>query len=236
VRAADVSWFIGRRTITPLLKLTARLKVYGAERVPRDGGIVIACNHFHWVDPAVLGAACPRTIFYMAKMEAHRAPGLGQLIRAFGCFAVRRGESDREAVRTMRKIVADGLALGLFAEGTRQRSGEPGAVQPGAAMVAVQEGMPIVPVAVHGSQTWKPGNFKPISISWGTPIMLEGLPRGGRGYKEGSEIVQREIRRQWEFLVAMHEQGRPAATPPVSVGSPGGSLPTEPASVGSPDV
>ena len=85
------------------------------------GGLVIACNHFHWVDPPALGAACPRTIYYMAKVEAHRVPGLGALIRAFGTFPVRRGESDRDAVRTMRGIVRDGLALGLFAEGTRQQ-------------------------------------------------------------------------------------------------------------------
>src|SRR5919204_854654 len=75
----------------------------------------------------------------MAKIEAHRVPGLGQLIRAFGTFSVRRGESDREAVRMMRRIVAEGKALGLFVEGTRQKSGIPGEVKPGAAMVAVQE-------------------------------------------------------------------------------------------------
>ena len=53
----------------------------------------------------------------MAKMEAHRVPGLGQLMRSFGAFPVRRGESDRDAVRMMRQIVRDGNALGMFAEG-----------------------------------------------------------------------------------------------------------------------
>jgi hypothetical protein len=120
----------------------------------------------------------------MAKMEAHRVPGLGAFIRAFGCFPVRRGESDREAVRTMRRIVADGHALGLFVEGTRQRSGVPGDVQPGAAMVALQESAPIVPVAIHGTQTWKPGSRQPVSIAWGEPMTFEGLPKGGKGYKE----------------------------------------------------
>ena len=91
---------------------------------------MIACNHFSWIDPPALGAACPRTIYFMAKVEAHRVPGLGAFIRAFGTFPVRRGESDRDAVRTMRSIVRDGLALGLFAEGTRQRSGVPGRSSP----------------------------------------------------------------------------------------------------------
>jgi 1-acyl-sn-glycerol-3-phosphate acyltransferase len=147
---ADRVWAVGRPTIGAAVKLTGRLKVYGKERVPVSGGLVIACNHFHWVDPPTLGMACPRTIYYMAKVEAHRVPGLGAFIRAFGTFPVRRGESDRDAVRTMREIVRDGLALGLFVEGTRQKAGVPGEIQPGAAMVAIQEDVPVIPVAIHG--------------------------------------------------------------------------------------
>lgn len=215
MNVTDGIWLIGRMTIGMAARVSGRLRVYGRERVPREGGIVIACNHFSWFDPGALGAACPRTIYYMAKIEAHRVPGLGQLIRAFGTFPVRRGESDREAVRTMRQVVREGKALGLFVEGTRQRSGEPGEVQPGAAMVALQEGVPIVPVAVHGSQTWKPGNFHPVSIAWGEPMTFDGLPKGGRGYREASAQVQAEIHRLWEWLVEQHELGRPrGATPP----------------------
>ena len=194
--------------------LASRLRVYGKERVPLEGGIVVASNHFSWLDPAVLGFASPRVLYYMAKIEAHRLPGLGTFIRAFGCFPVRRGESDRDAVRLMRKIVADGNALGLFAEGSRQRSGEPGHVQPGAAMVALQEGAPILPVAIHGTQTWRPGGFQPVSIAWGEPMSLDGLPKGGRGYKEASVLVQDEIRRLWDWLVDLHRLGRPDGIPP----------------------
>src|ERR671933_1671340 len=122
--------------------------VCGAGRVPRGGGVVLPRTHFSGLAPPVFGSACPRTIYYMAKIEAHRAPGLGQLIRAFGTFSVRRGESDREAVRMMRQVVRDGNVLGLFVEGTRQRSGVPGEVQPGAAMAALQEDVPVVPVAI----------------------------------------------------------------------------------------
>ncbi len=211
---ADRVWAVGRPTIGGLVRVAAKLKVYGRGRVPLDGGLVIACNHYSWLDPAALGAACPRTIYYMAKVEAHRIPGLGAFIRSFGCFPVRRGESDREAVRTMRQVVRDGLALGLFAEGTRQLSGVPGVVQPGAAMVALQENAPIIPVAVHGSQTWRPGNFHPVSIAWGEPIGFSDLPKGGKGYKEASAVVQAEIRKLWEFLVEMHALGRPDGTPP----------------------
>lgn len=211
----DAIWAVGRPTIGTVIQVTSRLRVYGRERVPLSGGLVVAANHFSWVDPPALGAACPRTVYYMAKVEAHHVPGLGQLMRSFGAFPVRRGESDRDAVRTMREIVRNGHALGLFVEGTRQRSGEPGAVQPGAAMVAINEGAPVIPVALHGSQSWRLGNFHPVSIAWGTPMTFEGLPRGGKGYKEASVEIGRELRALWEWLVRVHELGRPRdATPP----------------------
>jgi 1-acyl-sn-glycerol-3-phosphate acyltransferase len=211
---ADRVWAVGRPTIGTAVQVAARLKVYGKERVPMSGGLVIACNHFSWVDPPALGWACPRTINFMAKVEAHRVPGLGTFISWFGTFPVRRGESDRDAVRTMRSIVRAGGALGLFAEGTRQRSGLPGELQPGAAMVALQEDTPVIPVAIHGSQTWKPGNFHPVSLAWGEPVRFEGLPKGGKGYKEASVILQEKIRDLFDFLVEMHALGRPDARPP----------------------
>jgi 1-acyl-sn-glycerol-3-phosphate acyltransferase len=215
MNGTDRAWVVGRLTLGTLVRVFGRLRVYGRDRVPLTGGCVYACNHFHWLDPAALGAASPRTVYFMAKMEAHRMPGVGQLIRFFGTFPVRRGESDREAVRMMRKIVHDGHALGLFAEGTRQRSGVPGDVQPGAAMVALQEGVPVIPVAVHGSYTWKPGNFHPVSIAFGNPMTFDGLSSGGRGYREASTQIQAEILRLWEWLVGQHERGRPrGAVPP----------------------
>ena len=211
----DGVWAVGRVTIQPVVSVFTRLRVYGKERVPRDGGIVVACNHFSWIDPPALGAACPRTIYYMAKIEAHRVPGLGQLIRAFGTFSVRRGESDREAVRMMRRIVAEGKALGLFVEGTRQRSGVPGEVKPGAAMVALQEEVAVVPAAVSGTQRWRLGNFQPAFVAWGEPVRFDGLPRNAKGYREASAEIQRRIRTLWEWLVEQHEQGRPRdAVPP----------------------
>jgi len=210
----DVVWAVGRATIGTAVRLGTPLRSYGVERVPREGGIVMAFNHFHWLDPPVFGTLSPRTIYYIAKIEAHRVPGLGQLIRAFGTRSVRRGESDREAVRAMRDVVREGNALGMFVEGTRQRSGVPGEAMPGAAMVALQEGVPVVPAAIHGSQYWRLGNRHPVSVAWGEPMTFEGLPKGARGYREASAAIQDEIHKLWHFLVEMHDQGRPVATPP----------------------
>ena len=211
----DLVWAVGRPTIGGAATALTRLRVYGRERVPSEGGLVVACNHFSWIDPPVLGAAIPRTLYFMAKVEAHRVPALGQLMRSFGAFSVRRGESDRDAVRTMRQIVSDGHALGLFAEGTRQKAGVPGPVQPGAAMVAINENVPVICAAIRGSFEWRLGNFSPVSLAWGAPLSFDGLPRGGKGYKEASVEIEREIRKLWDWLGDVHELGRPRdATPP----------------------
>jgi 1-acyl-sn-glycerol-3-phosphate acyltransferase len=211
----DPAWTVGRLTIGSLVRLLTPLRNYGPERVPRTGGVVLAFNHFHWVDPPVFGLLSPRSMRFVAKVEAHRIPGLGQLIRSFGTISVRRGESDREAVRQMREAVRDGRALGLFVEGTRQLSGVPGQVQPGAAMVALQEGVPIVPAAIYGSLEWKPGNYHPISVAWGEPLRFDGLPKGGKGYREASDHVQAKLQELHSWLREMHELRRPRhATPP----------------------
>jgi 1-acyl-sn-glycerol-3-phosphate acyltransferase len=210
----EVTWAIARPTLGAIVRLVAPLRSYGSDRVPRDGGVVLALNHFSWLDPPAFGTACPRPIYYMAKSEIHEVHGLGPLIRSFGAFAVRRGESDREAVRLAREVVRDGNALGLFVEGTRQRSGVPGEAKPGAAMIALHEQMPVVPAAIHGSQDWRLGNFRPVSVAWGSPLRFDGLSPGGRAYREVSAEIERRIRALWEFLVDVHAQGRPKRAEP----------------------
>ena len=115
----------------------------------------------------------------------------------------------------MREAVRNGEVLGLFVEGTRQKSGVPGEAKPGAALVAIQEGVPVVPAAVHGSQAWRVGNRAPVSIAWGEPMRFAEHPRNSKGYAAATQEIQAEIYRLWQFLVRMHELGRPkGAVPP----------------------
>jgi len=215
VRAHDIAWVFGRPVLGFPAAATTRLRSYGTERIPLSGGLVMAFNHFHWIDIPCVGYVCRRHLYFLAKVEAHRVPGLGEVIRGFGTLSVRRGESDREAVRMMREVVCGGDALGIFVEGTRQRSGVPGVVQPGAAMVALQEDVPVICAAIHGSQQWRLGNFAPVSIAWGEPMRFEGLPRGGKGYREASQQIEEELNRLWRWLRDLHEAGRPrVAVPP----------------------
>ena len=222
----DVAWLVGRPILGGSTAIGTRLRSYGSERIPRSGGLVVAVNHFNWIDISCVGWACKRNLYYLAKVEAHEVPGLGQLIRSFGTISVRRGESDRDAVRRMREVVHDGNALGVFVEGTRQRSGVPGHVQPGAAMVAMQENVPVICAAIHGSQDWRPVNFAPVSLAWGEPMRFDGLPRGGKGYREASLQIEEELNRLWRWLRDLHEAGRPrAATPPTREGAAPATLP-----------
>jgi 1-acyl-sn-glycerol-3-phosphate acyltransferase len=184
--------------------------------VPAAGGVVYAINHLHWIDIPLVGLVSPRTVFFVAKAEATGYPVLGRFLAWHGAIGIRRGESDRDAVRRMREEAAAGHVIGLFVEGTRQRSGRPGTAQPGAAMVALQEDVPVVPVAVYGTQFWRIGNFKPCSIAFGEPLRFEGLPRGGRGYKEATAEIERRLNVLFDWLAGQHAQGRPAgAVPPL---------------------
>ncbi len=81
-------------------------------------------------------------------------------------------------------------------------------------MIAIQEGVPIVPAAIFGSHLWRLGNFAPVSVAFGEPMRFDHLPRNSRGYREATGEIEREIRRLWEFLGEMHRLGRPDGTPP----------------------
>jgi 1-acyl-sn-glycerol-3-phosphate acyltransferase len=211
---AQWAWLFGKPPIGALVKVFAPLRIYGRDRIPLNGPLVLCFNHFSWLDPWAFGSFVPRTIYYVAKQEAHDNPLIGPFIRIFGTSSVRRGESDREAIRIMRDVVRRGDTLGMFPEGTRQAR-EPGTVRSGAAMIAVQEKVPIVCGAIEGSQDWKLGNFHPVSLAFGEPFEVSMHPRNSQGYRAAAADIQHEIRRLWEFLVLMNEQGRPrVAIPP----------------------
>jgi 1-acyl-sn-glycerol-3-phosphate acyltransferase len=113
-----------------------------------------------------------------------------------GAFPVRRGEGDRESLRQAREIAREGHMVGVFVEGTRQRFGHPGDVLPGATMIALQEGVPIIPCGIY-SFGWTRHNRMPCALVWGDPINLGGLPRAGRGYRQAAAILGEEIVRLW---------------------------------------
>lgn len=211
----DLAWRTSRLWLAPLTFALTRPRAYGIDRLPATGGCVLAINHLAWIDIPVVGSLSPRNINYVAKIELRRVPGVGAFFSWHGIIAVRRGESDREAVRLMRRYAADGRAIGVFVEGTRQKdTGRPGQVQPGAAMVAIQEDVPVVPIAVYGTQYWKLGNFAPCSIAIGEPFRFEDVAKGGRGYREASTEIERRLNILFDWLADVHARGRPRGLVP----------------------
>jgi 1-acyl-sn-glycerol-3-phosphate acyltransferase len=208
VTTPDVAWAVGRIYMGQPARFFTRARAYGRERVPSRGGLVYAINHLHWIDIPLVGVVSPRTVYFVAKAEATGYPGLGRFLQWHGAIGIRRGESDRDAVRKMREAAAAGNVIGLFVEGTRQRTGRPGVAQPGAAMVALQEHVPVIPVAVYGTQVWRIGNFRPCSVAFGEPLLFEGLPKGGRGYKEATAEIERRVHALFDWLAEVHARGR----------------------------
>jgi 1-acyl-sn-glycerol-3-phosphate acyltransferase len=210
----DIAWAIGRRTMGWPARSVARIRTYGRDRVPATGGLVYAVNHMHWFDIPLLGVVSPRNVDFVAKFEAVVFPGLGRYLKWHGTIAVRRGESDRDAVRQMKQSAHDGRVVGLFVEGTRNPAGRPGTAQPGAAMVALQESVPVIPIAIYGTQFWKVGNFAPVSVAFGQPVTFDGLPKNGRGYKEATVEIERRINVLFDWLAEVHAEGRPKGVEP----------------------
>jgi 1-acyl-sn-glycerol-3-phosphate acyltransferase len=197
-----------RTFMAPATQWLAPNGVYGVERVPRSGGFVVASNHLSAVDPLLLPISCPRTIYLVAKSELLEIPIAGEVLRWLGSFGVRRGEGDRDALRVARWAVAAGHVAGFFVEGTRRRLGYPGPGHAGAAMVAIQEGAPIVPCGLDTFQ-WSLRNPRRCAVVWGHPIDMSGLPKNGRGYKEGAAIVDTAILMLWRQAAEAVVDGLP---------------------------
>jgi 1-acyl-sn-glycerol-3-phosphate acyltransferase len=181
---------------------------YGLDRVPESGGFVLAANHLSAIDPPLVGIFSRRAIWYMMKAELAELPLVGEALTWSGAFPIRRGESDREGVRRARQLVRNGHAVGIFAEGTRQRFGHPGPVKPGAAMIAMQEEVPIVPVGLD-SFGWSLTNRRACCVVFGAPLRFEGVRRNGRGYKLASEHLGEELVRLWRLAATAAAAGFP---------------------------
>ena len=172
---------------------------------------MLAVNHLHWIDVPVIGAVCPRRIVFVAKAELLAVPVGGPSSEPFGTLSVRRGESDREAIRLAREAVRNGHAARHVRRGDAPAHGQPGEAKPGAAMVAIQEGRPVVPAAIYGSESWGSAAPRPGLARLGRADALRRASRGTRrATSEATAEIEAEIRRLWEFL---RRHGRSSAGP-----------------------
>ena len=146
-----------------------RTKAYGTENVPLDGPLIVACNHLSYLDPPAMGCFCPRRISYMAKKELFEIPVLGAVIRALGAYAVDRRGSATAAIKRSLEVLEAGGAVGIFPEGTRNRSGDV-VPQTGVALLAALAGAPVVPASVRGTD--RAPRLGRIDVAFGAPLEL----------------------------------------------------------------
>ena len=161
--------------VFPLFRFLFRGSTQGLEHVPMEGPLVVASNHGSHLDPPLLGHALGRPVAFMAKAELFAIPLLGAVIRACGAYPVRRGASDREAIRTATAKLEEGWATGVFLDGTRQANGRVNNPLPGAALLAARSGAPLLPVAIVNShralgsgRIWP--RLVPLQLRVGAPI------------------------------------------------------------------
>jgi len=166
----------------PFVKVVFRHRATGVEHVPVSGGLVLAANHCSNFDPWPLAIPFfPRRFFrFMAKAELFWFP-LSWIIVAGGGFKVRRGERDDEAIATAVSLAGNGHAVVMFPEGTRRRKGfrktREARWRTGAARIALEANVPLVPAAVVGTE--RLARLGPLRVAYGAPIDvddLDGLP------------------------------------------------------------
>jgi 1-acyl-sn-glycerol-3-phosphate acyltransferase len=162
----------------PVVRLAFRLRVRGVEQLPREDGYVLAANHNSNFDPWPLGMPLfPRRFLrFMAKSELFWFP-LGLVIRAGGGFRVRRGEHDTEAIATAVQLCREGHVVVMFPEGTRRKKGlrkkHEARWHGGAARIALEAGVPLVPAAIAGTD--RLSRLGPLRVAYGPPIPLDDL-------------------------------------------------------------
>src|SRR5262245_6745181 len=146
-----ISYAFVRALIRAAMLLLTRTHVRGREHLPASGAAIVVSNHIAAIDPGILVGALPRPIALMSKIENYRGP-LKLFMAMVGAFTIRRGAADRQALRTAEHLLAQGRLLCLFPEGTRSGSGVLGEAHGGAALLALRSGVPIIPVALTGTE------------------------------------------------------------------------------------
>jgi 1-acyl-sn-glycerol-3-phosphate acyltransferase len=211
-RDPDRLWAFARHVAQPITLALAPAAAYGVDRVPTDRGAVIAANHFSGIDHPLIGSFVPGITHFLAKRELFEIPILGEVLEWMGVVSIRRGESDREAIRRCREVVRDGGLVVVHIEGTRQRLGYPGPIHTGGLMIAMQEGAPVVPLGLD-TFGWSPTNRRPCALVFGEAIDLSHLPRNRTGYEEAGELVRNEMVRLWRLAAEAAAAGLPPALP-----------------------
>src|SRR6266566_1669165 len=167
------------RVITSLYAYAfLRARAISSENTPGSGAVILAPNHFSFMDHFLMGCYIRRKVRFMAKSQLFKGP-MQWVYTHGGVFPVRRGARDEEAFITAEMILAKGGAITMYCEGGRSRSGKISEkAKAGIGRLALESGAPIVPIAIHGSsriRNWKRLQFPKVTILYGDAIRWERI-------------------------------------------------------------
>lgn len=194
-RTRDPDWvYEVVRTATSVYAFTFfRARCISSEKVPASGPVILAPNHFSFMDHFFLGAFLRRKVRFMAKSHMFRPP-LQWIYTHGGVFPVRRGARDDEAFITANSVLSRDGVVAMYCEGGRSRDGRLAEkAKPGIGRLALESGAIVVPVAIHGSsrvRNWKRGQFPKVTVQYGDPIRFERVHEPSR---EQAQVVSDEI-------------------------------------------
>ena len=206
-RTRDPDWvYEAVRVLTTLYAwVFFRTRGLAAEKVPGSGPVILAPNHFSFMDHFFLGVAIRRKVRFMAKSQLFARP-MQWIYTHGGVFPVRRGYADEDAFTTARGILERGGTIAMYCEGGRSRTGQLSEKpKRGIGRLALMTGAPVVPVAIHGSskvRNWKRLRFPKVTVLYGDPIRWERVDEPTR---EQQQVVANEIFAEVRKLYAQLE-------------------------------
>ncbi len=183
-------WRSIRFVVRIVFSIFLDVHVVGQHIVPENGPLIIASNHLSWVDVPLIPAYLKRRVVYMAKEETFKGLG-GRFVRFLGAFPVKRGEADRQSLRAAEEQLKTGMILGIFPEGTRSKLHTLGQAHAGTGMIALRSGVPVMPVAIWGSE-YAFKQFRPrIHLVFGQPVTL--APKGKKITREDIDEATEQV-------------------------------------------
>jgi 1-acyl-sn-glycerol-3-phosphate acyltransferase len=210
-RTHEPDWVydLARVILTPPTLVLYRARAIGAENVPRSGPVILAPNHFSQWDHFFAAVYLHRKVRFMAKSQLFTNPVIKYIFWHGGAFPVRRGYHDEEAFKTAYAILDRGGCLLMYPEGGRSRTGGLREPRPGVGRIALESGVPVIPVAIHGSlgvRGWRKLRFPKVTVQFGEPIRFQTVAESSR--ERQLEVAGEIFERVREMYEALEEKGR----------------------------
>lgn len=190
-----------RAIVSFFTRIFFRVKKYGVHNIPKDGAVILCCNHTSISDILFMAILCPRQIHFMGKDELFKNKILAFLFKKLGAFSVNRRTGDKCAINKAEELLNNGKILGIFPEGTRYTDGAPHKAKPGTAMLALSTKAPILPCAVY-RDTAKVKLFQKATFRFGAPIYYDeyvGEDEGKTAIRRVSALITEKITELWEM-------------------------------------